>query len=63
MRKVWGARVTMVHQDPSKAINPSITVGEQIAEVARVHLACRVRRPGIKRWRCSKSANCLILSP
>jgi peptide/nickel transport system ATP-binding protein len=38
LRKVWGARVTMVHQDPSKAINPSITVGEQIAEVARVHL-------------------------
>ena len=30
LRKVWGARVTMVHQDPAKAINPSIPVGEQI---------------------------------
>ena len=38
LRKVWGARVTMVHQDPAKAINPSIPVGEQIAEMARVHL-------------------------
>jgi peptide/nickel transport system ATP-binding protein len=38
MRKVWGSRVTMVHQDPSRAINPAIPVGEQIAEMARVHL-------------------------
>lgn len=38
MRQVWGKRITMVHQDPNAAINPSIPVGEQIAEVARVHL-------------------------
>ncbi|MFU8794169.1 MAG: dipeptide ABC transporter ATP-binding protein [Dethiobacteria bacterium] len=38
MRKVWGARVTMVHQDPNAAINPAIPIGEQIAEVARIHL-------------------------
>jgi peptide/nickel transport system ATP-binding protein len=38
MRKVWGARITMVHQDPAKAINPAIPVGEQVAEMARVHL-------------------------
>ncbi len=38
MRKVWGSRITMVHQDPGAAVNPSIPVGEQIAEVARVHL-------------------------
>lgn len=38
MRKLWGARITMVHQDPAAAVNPSIVVGEQIAEVARVHL-------------------------
>jgi peptide/nickel transport system ATP-binding protein len=38
MRKVWGCRVTMVHQDPSAAINPAIPIGEQIAEVARIHL-------------------------
>ncbi len=38
MRQVWGGRITMVHQDPNAAINPSIMIGEQIAEVARTHL-------------------------
>jgi len=38
MRRIWGARITMVHQDPSSSVNPSIPVGNQIAEVARVHL-------------------------
>ena len=38
MRSVWGSQMTMVHQDPSAAINPSIRIGEQIAEIARLHL-------------------------
>jgi peptide/nickel transport system ATP-binding protein len=38
MRNLWGARISMVHQDPTGAVNPAITVGEQVAEVARVHL-------------------------
>lgn len=38
MRNVWGSRVTMVHQDPNASINPSMLVGEQIAEVGRTHL-------------------------
>lgn len=38
MRRVWGAKITMVHQDPAAAVNPSIPVGDQIAEMARVHL-------------------------
>ena len=38
MRRVWGAKISMVHQDPAAAVNPAIQVGEQIAEVARVHL-------------------------
>jgi len=38
MRRVWGGRVTMVHQDPNAAVNPSVMIGEQIAEVARTHL-------------------------
>jgi peptide/nickel transport system ATP-binding protein len=38
MRRVWGAKIAMVHQDPSAAVNPSLTVGEQVAEVARIHL-------------------------
>lgn len=38
MRRIWGAKITMVHQDPGAAVNPSLPIGEQIAEVARVHL-------------------------
>lgn len=38
MSSIWGSRITMVHQDPAAAVNPSITIGEQIAEVARIHL-------------------------
>ncbi len=38
MREIWGSRISMVHQDPSSSINPAIQIGEQIAEVARIHL-------------------------
>lgn len=38
MSSIWGSSITMVHQDPAAAINPSISVGEQIAEMARIHL-------------------------
>lgn len=38
MRKMWGSKITMVHQDPNTAVNPSMIIGEQIAEVARTHL-------------------------
>jgi peptide/nickel transport system ATP-binding protein len=44
LRKVWGARITMVHQDPNSAVNPSLPVGEQIAETVRVHLGLSRRR-------------------
>ncbi len=38
VRRIWGARITMVHQDPNASVNPSIVIGEQIAEMARIHL-------------------------
>jgi peptide/nickel transport system ATP-binding protein len=38
MRRVWGSRITMVHQDPYRSVNPAMAVGEQIAEMARVHM-------------------------
>ncbi len=38
VRKVWGSKVTMVHQDPNGSINPSMLIGDQIAEMARIHL-------------------------
>ena len=44
MRRVWGSNITMVHQDPLAAVNPTIPVGEQVAEVARAHLGMSRRQ-------------------
>jgi len=37
MRDVRGRRMSMIFQEPSSALNPVRTIGDQIAEVARVH--------------------------
>jgi peptide/nickel transport system ATP-binding protein len=38
MRGVWGAELALVPQDPLSALNPSIQVGEQLAEPLRQHM-------------------------
>jgi len=38
LREIWGTRVSMVYQNPSTALNPSLRVGRQLEEVARFHL-------------------------
>jgi len=37
LRAVRGARIAMVFQEPMTALNPVFTIGEQIAEVVRIH--------------------------
>ncbi len=37
MQRVWGARMAFVPQNPATALNPSLKVGEQIAEIVRHH--------------------------
>ena len=37
LRKLRGDRIAMVYQDPMQALNPSLRVGDQMAEVLTVH--------------------------
>ena len=46
LRAVRGNRIAMVFQDPMTSLNPVLTVGEQIAEVVRLH----EKRPRRAAW-------------
>lgn len=37
LRKLRGDQISMVYQDPMQALNPSLTLGDQLAEVLTVH--------------------------
>jgi oligopeptide/dipeptide ABC transporter ATP-binding protein len=41
LRALWGARISMVFQDPMTSLNPVVRIGNQIAEPLRVHLGMR----------------------
>ena len=38
MRRVWGAEIAMVFQDPMTSLNPVMKIGHQVTEGLRVHL-------------------------
>lgn len=38
MRKIRGAKIAMIFQDPNSALNPVYTIGEQLMEVVELHL-------------------------
>ena len=40
LRKMRGREVSMIFQDPMTSLNPVMTVGDQIAEVVRLHNQC-----------------------
>ena len=37
LRRIRGARIGMVFQEPMVSLNPSMTIGEQMAEALRLH--------------------------
>ncbi|WP_434309207.1 ABC transporter ATP-binding protein [Hominifimenecus sp. rT4P-3] len=46
MRKIRGKQISMIFQDPMTALNPIFTVGEQIAEVIKLHEKVSRRKAG-----------------
>jgi len=41
MQKVRGKSIAMIFQEPMSALNPVMTVGEQVAEVIKIHLGLK----------------------
>ncbi len=41
LRRVWGRRIAIVHQNPLASLTPTMRVGEQIAETIRQHRGIR----------------------
>ena len=53
MRRLRGKDISVVFQEPMSSLNPVFTVGEQIAEVLRMHMpACARARRASARWSC-----------
>ncbi len=52
MRQIWGNQMAMVPQDPLSSLNPSIRVGEQIAEILRQHTELNRQEAEINQLSC-----------
>ncbi len=55
LREVRGTKLGMVYQDPATALNPSIRVGDQMAEVFRYHTGI-AKKDALERARGASSA-------
>jgi len=56
VRSIRGNRVSMIFQDPGKALNPALTVGRQVAEVFGEHrLDMLLEKAGVSSARASRT--------
>ena len=53
LRRIRGARIAMIFQDPLSSLNPVLTIGRQITEALETHAGCPARRPASGRSSCS----------
>lgn len=48
LRQIRGHHISMIFQDPMTALNPSMKVGDQIANVIRLHTKCSRKAAAVK---------------
>ena len=58
MRRVRGNEVAMIFQDPMTSLNPTWTIGRQIAEPVRLHEVPPRLKPNNGAWKCSAWLAC-----
>lgn len=61
MRQIWGHAISLVPQDPLASLNPSYTIGEQIAEITRHHQG--LKRAAAKRQAVEMLSRVRIADP
>ncbi len=54
MRKLRGKEIGFIFQDPLTSLNPTLTIGYQIAEAIKQHMGLPRRPPWIGSWSCSR---------
>lgn len=57
LRRVWGRRIAIVHQNPLASLTPTMRVGEQIAETIRQHRGMGTAETSAAVATCLQSVN------
>lgn len=52
MTEIRGSKISMIFQDPMTSLNPTMKIGDQIAESILIHNKTSKSRRTKRRWRC-----------